>query len=1156
MNIIGLPDAENAVFHIKELNFHSGKKDFVSLLPGLIPSNYLPEKINLSATLDGKLTGFDGKFRISSTLGNIQGDIQKNDSGNYTALLNLKSVRLGELLNDTALGELNMSANISGNSFDISKGKTVFRTNVSSIKFNRYNYKDISIDGSYYENNINANISIKDSSLALDLMAKVNMNKNHESYLMDLDLKGANLKKLNLSTEDIRISLKATADLKGNSVNRLNGNAGITELIVLKDEKNYTVDSVLFASVNEDNKSSFNLKSSIASIKYEGTFAPGELGTVIQKHINRYFDLGDTTLKKTSPQNFSFEVIVNNHPLLSDVLLPGLNDFEQVSVKGSFNSEENLMNLEADIPRLVYGSTKIDSLNFKLNSDNEKLNYNLNLKEVSNPTINLNNTSLSGVMKDDEASINLLIKDSSSVPKLSLQSNLISLRENDYKIVFIPGGLAFNNEPWSIPEDNFIRFGKNGLLFNHFEITNGNQLMAVHTPAQRIDEEITLEFKKFQLETFSRLIEKDSSFVAGELNGTFQTKKNKTGSAFIADLKLNSVRLHEVPLGNISLNATNSDGGIYDASLSLSGGENDVNVKARYVVSENPVLDASIEIAALTMKTVSAFSNEQISNASGKITGSISVHGNPSIPEIKGNLRFEDAAFHSQFLNNYFTLKDEKLHLDETGLYFNSFTIRDSLGNTAILNGNIGLADLKVTRYNLSMILHDFNALNTTEKDNDLFFGKLILNSNTQVTGTQSLPEIYSKTKLKEGSYFTVIVPETKYSTGRGDGVVKFTDPKSKINPILTEETKKEITQSEIRGINLSADLEVDKNSTLKILVDPVSGDSLVLKGESNLSFGIDPSGKTSLTGTYTVSEGSYRVSLQELIRKDFKITSGSTISWNGDIMDADINIDAVHEQKTSPIDLVAGQIGGLSEQEKNTYKQALPFQVILHMKGALLKPEISFEIDLPPKYRGAMGGTVYAKLAQLNNNPSELNKQVFALLVLGRFIQEDPLASNGSGGGIGSVARTSVSKFLSQQLNRFSNQYIKGVELNFDLQSYDDYSTGTADQRTQVVIGLKKELFNDKLSVEVGSMVDLSNNKTQSNSNELASDVTLEYKISDDGAYRLKAFRQNQYSDVIEGPLNITGLGLVYTRDFDFWKDLFKKPVINESFIAPLKND
>jgi hypothetical protein len=924
----------------------------------------------------------------------------------------------------------------------------------------------------------------------------------------------------------------------------------------VKDEKSYTIDSLIFASVNEEGKSSFNFSSSIISAKFDGTFVPGDLGKVISRRINRYFDIGDTTKASLTPQDFTFAISVKNHPLLHEVILPGLEEFEPVTVSGSLASTESSLKLDVNIPRIKYTGFQIDNLLFHVESDAEKIDYALTMNEASNNTIKLVRTTLNGSIQNDEALVNLVIQDSTSVEKLKLNARLISLREGDYRFTILPGGLNFNGESWSVPEDNFVRFGTYGLLFNHFDLSNDKQSLAIHTPAQTVGEEINFEFKNFELSTFSQLIEKDSSLVAGTLTGKLQTRNTSSGSAFLADLSIRSLHYHGIGVGDIELKAKNNSADNFTGDLKLTGNGNDVRVTTLYKTGEPSYISADVQIDTLTMKSLSAFIPEQMTNADGSISGKIALEG--QLPDIKynGSLRFSDASFHSVFANNYFTIKKDKITFDNKGVYFSGFTVIDSTGNNAVLNGTVFMQDLALKRFDLGLTLENFTVLNTTDKDNELFYGKLKLNSNTKVTGNISLPKIYSKTRLLEGSNFTFAIPESKMSTNRGEGVVAFTDPQNKINNILTREKGEEETTAELKGIDLLADVEVNRNSTLKILIDPVSGDSLVLKGDATLSFGMDASGKTSLTGTYTVSEGSYRVSLQDIIRKDFAIKNGSTINWNGDPLEADINIDAVYEKKTSAADLVAGQIGGLSEKEKNTYKQALPFQVILHMKGALLKPQISFEIDLPPRYRGAMGGTVYAKLTQLNNDPSELNKQVFALLVLGRFIQEDPLASSGGSGGIASVARTSVSKILSQQLNKFSDQYIRGVEVNFDLQSYDDYSSGTAEAKTQLAIGIKKQLFNDRVSVEVGSMVDLSNNSSQRNTNELASDVTVEYKLDENGTYRLKAFRQNQYEDVIEGPLNVTGLGIIYTRDFDLWKNLFNGVDESEDTQVPLRND
>lgn len=313
------------------------------------------------------------------------------------------------------------------------------------------------------------------------------------------------------------------------------------------------------------------------------------------------------------------------------------------------------------------------------------------------------------------------------------------------------------------------------------------------------------------------------------------------------------------------------------------------------------------------------------------------------------------------------------------------------------------------------------------------------------------------------------------------------------------------------------------------------------MKGEAALSFTLDPGGKISLTGRYEVDDGSYLVTLQDLIKKQFKIQKGSTITWNGDPMDANIDMIATYTVRTSPIDLVVNQVSDMASTERNQFKQRLPFDVVLKLKGELLKPEIAFEITMPPEHRGYMNGVVNARLTQLNEDESELNKQVFALLVLGRFVQEDPLASEGGTGAKG-IARQSVSRFLTQQLNQWSAQNISGIELDFDVQSYDDYSTGQSQGRTELGVGLKKQ-FNDRLSVQVGGSVNLEGEGTaQTNYGDLAGDILIEYKLTKDGRYKLKGFRQNQFEEVFEGQIMETGAGIVFTRDFDKWRELFKK--------------
>jgi hypothetical protein len=393
---------------------------------------------------------------------------------------------------------------------------------------------------------------------------------------------------------------------------------------------------------------------------------------------------------------------------------------------------------------------------------------------------------------------------------------------------------------------------------------------------------------------------------------------------------------------------------------------------------------------------------------------------------------------------------------------------------------------------------------------------------------------------MKNGSVLTFAVPENNLTTNRGQGVVEFID-RSSNNSILNRNEKIQVQNSGIKGLDLSSIIEIDKKAKLKLLLDPASNDSLVVQGEAALSLTMDRSGKMSLTGAYQLTDGSYIVSLESIVKKKFVIEKGSTIVWNGEPLDAEISIDATYMVRTSPINLVGDQMTGENESDKNANKQRYPFLVLLKLRGEILHPEISFEIKLLPEDKGILGGAVDAKLSLLNENPSELNKQVFALLVLGRFVQENPLQS-GTNDEASAVVRATVSKFLSAELNKWSSKMVPGVEINLDVRSYDDYQSEQAVGRTQVDIGLKKQLFDERLSVQVGGVVDVEGAKAKQNSvSDITSDVSVEYKLTKDGRYRLIGFSHNQYEGAIEGQVIETGVGIIYMRDFDQWKEFFK---------------
>jgi len=119
----------------------------------------------------------------------------------------------------------------------------------------------------------------------------------------------------------------------------------------------------------------------------------------------------------------------------------------------------------------------------------------------------------------------------------------------------------------------------------------------------------------------------------------------------------------------------------------------------------------------------------------------------------------------------------------------------------------------------------------------------------------------------------------------------------------------------------------------------------------------------------------------------------------------------------------------------------------------------------------------------------------------------------------------------------------LPGVELNFDIQSYEEYQSGQAEGRTQIDIGLKKQLFDERLSVQLGGSFDVEGERVRHNqATDIASDINIEYRLTKDGRYRLKGFRHNQYEGAIEGQLVETGIGFIYVRNFNWWKNFLSR--------------
>jgi len=356
------------------------------------------------------------------------------------------------------------------------------------------------------------------------------------------------------------------------------------------------------------------------------------------------------------------------------------------------------------------------------------------------------------------------------------------------------------------------------------------------------------------------------------------------------------------------------------------------------------------------------------------------------------------------------------------------------------------------------------------------------------------------------------------------------------------------IAQAGTIGYDITAQITITDATPFTFVVDPTSGDNLRVRAAGTLTTNIDPSGNITLSGRLDVRRGKYKLSLYGLVTREFIITNGSYLVWSGDPFNADLNITAVYKVKAAPADLLAAQ--GTNDAATNSVaRNAMDFNVLIKVTDQLSKPTIGFDITVPQSaINNPVAPQVDAILSNLRQptQTSELSKQVFSLLVLGRFIQQNPFQSAGGESLVASQLRGSVSQVLTDQLQNLTGKYLSSLGLDLGVTNQADY-TSSSGSRTDLNVAVRRQLFNNRLTVRVGSDIALAGGSgntavgNQNSASNLAGDVSLEYTVLADGRLRLRAFRQNAYED-IDGNIVRTGAALVFQRDYNNFKDLFEK--------------
>ncbi|OCB76930.1 translocation/assembly module TamB [Flavobacterium piscis] len=1158
--IKGLPDAQKAYYDLDIKKVSSTSKDIYSFVPaGTIPKNIqLPSQLNLQGKFKGSVQNFKTNLALNSSFGNAKVDglfdqrVKKKEK--YDATVYLLNFDVGRLIKNDSIGKITLKAKVKGNGLDPKTARAQFDGLVQKAVFNRYTYKDLALKGNIANGSFAVKSGMKDPNLHFDLVANGDTKDKYPSIKLKLNLDIADLEKLNLHAGPMKLRGNIDADIANSNPDFLNGKVFLSNVQVLQAAEPIVLDSMRIIAFADNTRNNIKISSQFLKAEVDGKYKLTTLASAIKKSLSKYIDLKNPKVNgESDEQRLAFTLKIDNDPILFK-LVPKLTGLEPINITGKYNNVTDSLEVKGTIPRIVYADNTIADGKINIEAKENALEYMVSVATIESGSLKIPFTSLSGKVENNLLTYALEVKDVKDKQQYFIAGEF---KTEDSKNIFKIDAENFilNYDKWNIDPENAIEFGGKRLYINKFYLANSGNELKIQSQGEQDNAPLKVEFVNFKIETIMNIVKKDEILMQGLINGNAVVENVMTKPTFTSDLKVDQFAFRGEPVGDITIKVDNKTNNLLAANVTVTGQDNDVNLNGNYKIDDGN-LDFDLNLKKLNIKSIQGFSMGNIKEGTGYLAGNFKITGNASAPKVNGELNFKETGFRVTKLNSFFKTQNEKITLHNDVITFDKFTFHDENDNELTINGTIKSADYTNFDFGLTVVADDFRAIHSKEVDNDLFYGDLILDTKLNIKGTLANPVIGGNININKDTKFTVVLPQSDPSIADREGIVEFVD-EDNMYLKQTIAMENQLNQSQLIGMDVSVEIAIDKEAELTLVIDKGNGDYLNLKGEAQLTGGIDPSGKTTLTGKYEFSEGAYEMNFN-MIRRKFDIQKGSSITWNGEPTMASLNITAIYKVETAPIDLLGNQLPTDNPTVRNTYKQKIPFQTLLKMNGELLKPEITFDIVLPDGNYDVSTDVVsltQTKLEQLRQEPAELNKQVFALLLLNRFIGENPFASESGGTSAESLARQSVSKILSQQLNDLAGELITGVQLEFDLESTDDYTTGTRENRTDLNVGVSKKLLNDRLKVTVGSSFAVEGQeRANEESTNIAGDVALDYQLTKDGRYMVRAYRKNEYQVAVEGQVVETGVAFIITMSYNKFRELFHRSAAEKEMIKEEK--
>lgn len=1136
ISISGLPDIENSFIDlvVNQLVLNRMDVESVPLAPyGSGRTVDLPQDLDAlgNITFKGKFTGFVTDFvaygNLDSDLGKVSSDLNLKISDNpeltsYQGHLSVFDFNIGKLFsNENVLGRTSLSMDVSGNGFTSKHANAELDGNINYLELFGYRYRNIDLDGKFESEKFNGAFSVVDSNLYVDFFGLIDYSDESPTYNFTTCIENAKLAKLNIIDRDssATITVEGSLNVQGDQIHSMSGEIDLFNIQYSEGGKSFEMDELRYVADKGGVSKSASITSSLFDFSINGVYNTFDLIPVFDSHLDQFVP-NYRSVKDRKPHrssDFNYSVRIKDTEDIFSIFLPEFELSPGTEISGGFNSESEQFSMIINSDLIRYKKVELSDVYLDSYVLDEKLHLDNTISEITvNDTTHIMDVRIDAATNKESVDATLHAAAPDSM-KTNITASVRTLFKDDSLVVFkvLDHNILLDRQYWSIDPLNELRITPGHIELRNWVFHDFEESMKLNGILSSNDDDgLEITFENFDLLHLNPLLNMISLNVNGIMDGTTVITSALKNPGIDSELSIRTLSLNNDTLGDAVLDVEydTDDNIVYVQGRIDKGGVKNIHVNGTYTISEDEsLLDFDISFEKTQIGTFSKYVEGIFSEVRGLVRGDLKLQGSSKDPELTGKLILQKTSFIVDYLNTRYSLADE-VHFTKNAIEFRSVKVNDMYGNTAFVNGAIRHDKFRDLTLDLKIDARKFQMLNTTLKDNELFYGVGFGSGVVTMKGPVNMITMDMNIRTNENTVINIPLSNPEEISS-----------KNFINFVIHDSTQvvQKPRKQESTGFDITIDLKATEDAEVQLIFDSKIGDVMKGQGRGDLRLHISEFGDFSITGNYRIQSGDYLFTLQNVINKKFSIEEGGLIRWSGDPYEARVDMRGRYKLKASLYDLI----------QDTSYRDRIPVEVTLRIREELFNPEISFDINVPDS-----DPLTDVLISRYINSEQEVSRQTMSLLVLGRFSKSDDVEFVGTS--TNSVS-ANASELLSQQLSVWGSQISDDVDIGFNYRAGDSFS------QEELEIMLSTQLFNDRVKID-GNFGYIGNSKVTSseNTSDIIGDFNVEVKVSDDGRLRFKAFNRtitNTITNTYNSPYT-QGMGILYRQDFDHIRDLFRK--------------